>query len=225
MSGPQISGRLLWERHEQRVLAILRSALHRLRTKELHDDERKLNRELYSCILEVNGQNKKSGSDSWFDYPPIYEGQNPPTPDTEDSASERKIPDLQWGYIDHQEPDPRRSVRNFAIECKRLGAPSSPGWKLNVNYVTDGVHRFADPEFRYGKDVASGAMAGYVESMSLEEIVAEVNRALNQIGVPALTFPPKLIGPLSEMKHSFDRPFENSPFRLVHVWIDIRPAA
>ena len=223
MSGPQISGRRLWERHEQRVLAILRFALHRLQTKGLHGDERKLNRELYSCILEVNAQDKESGGDSWFDYPPIYDGRNPPTPDTEDSASEWKIPDLQWGYIDHQEPNPRRSVRNFAIECKRLGTSSSSGWKFNVHYVKDGVRRFIDLQWRYGKDVASGAMAGYVESMTRADIVAEVNTALNHIGVPALTFPPEAGGPLSVTEHSFDRPFENSPFRLVHLWIDIRP--
>ena len=223
MSGPSISGRWLWERHEQRVLAILRSALHRLRTKGLHGDERTLNRELYFCILEVNAQNKESGDDSWFDYAPIYEGRNPPTPDTEDSASEWKIPDLQWGYIDHQEPNPRRSVRNFAIECKRLGTRSSSGWEFNVHYVKNGVRRFTDSQWRYGKDVASGAMAGYVESMTREEIVAEVNRALNKIGVPTLTFPPEAGSPLVETEHSFDRPFEIRPFRLVHLWIDIRP--
>ena len=59
--------------------------------------------------------------------------------------------------------------------------------------------------------------------MTPKDIVNDVNGALNQIGVPALTFPPEAGGPLTETKHSVDRPFENSPFRLVHLWIDIRP--
>ena len=217
MSRPLISDLPLWERHEQRVLAILRSALRRLRTKRPEGDELKLNRELYLCILDVIRENM------WFDYPPVPEGRNPPTPDTEDSASERKIPDLSWGYIDHQEQDPRRSVRNFVIECKRLGSPSRSGRKFNVHYVCDGVRRFADLEWQYGKDVATGSMVGYVESLTPKEIVAEVNGVLTQLGVSALTLPPGPGGSLTEMEHSFGRPFAISPFRLVHLWIDIRP--
>lgn len=223
MSGPLISSLPLWERHEQRVLAILRVALDRLRSTISQRGELELNRELYLCILEVNRENRML-NDLWFDYPPVFEGRNLPTPDTEDSASEKKIPDLQWGYIDHQAVDPRRSVRSFAIECKRLGSPSRSGWKLNVHYVDDGVRRFIDPEWQYGKDVASGAMVGYVESLSPEEIVVEVNGALDRRGVSSLSLPPGAGEPLIEMEHSFYRPFEVSPFHLVHLWTDIRPA-
>ena len=222
MSGPLISDLPLWERHERRVLAILRSALHRLRARRPEGAEPKLNRELYLCILEVNRENKESGG-LWLDSPPVLDARNPPTPDTEDSASERKIPDLSWGYIDHQERDPRRSVRNFTIECKRLGSPSSSGWNFNVRYVKDGVRRFTDLKWRYGKDVAKGSMVGYVESLTPEQIVAEVNGVLSQLRVSALTLPPGPDGSLTEMEHSFGRPFAISPFRLVHLWIDIRP--
>lgn len=223
MSGPLISGLPLWERHEQRVLAILHSALHLLRTKEPEGHEPKLNRDLYLCILRVNRENHASGGPV-FDFPPILDGRNPPTPDTEDSASERKLPDLSWRYIDHQEPDPHRSVRAFAIECKRLGSPSSSGWNFNLRYATDGVRRFTDPDSGYGRDVASGAMVGYVESLTFEQIVAEVNEVLTQFGVPPLALPPA-DGPLTEMDHSFARPFPISPFRLAHLWIDIRPTS
>ena len=222
MSGPLISDLRLWERHEQRVLAILRSALARLRTRRPDGGEPELNRELYLCILEVNRKNKESG-DSWFDHAPAFEGRNPPTPDTEHSASERKIPDLHWGYVDHQEHDPRRSARNFVIECKRLGTPTSSGWAFNVHYVNDGVRRFADIQWQYGKDVATGAMIGYVESLTPAEIVVDVNRALSRLSVSALTLPPGAGGPLTEMEHSFVRQFEISPFRLVHLWIDSPP--
>ena len=223
MSGPLISDLPLWERHEQRVLAVLRSALRRLCAQGIQGDEDKLNRELYFLLREVNKENEASGNDLWLDEMPIREARNPPTPDTEDSASEKKIPDLQWRYEDHQEPDARRSERTFVIECKRLGAPSSAGWKFNDHYVDDGVRRFAHPEWRYGNGVASGAMAGYVQSMTLEGIVADVNRALDLLKVPTLTLLQVAGDPLTETDHSFDRPFKISPFRLVHLWIDIRP--
>ena len=224
MSGPLISDLPLWENHEKRVLAILRSALLRLRTKRPNCDEPKLNRQLYLCIIKANNENKKSGGFG-FDHPPACDALNPPTPDTEDSASERKRPDLSWGYIDHQEQNPHRSVRSFAIECKRLGSPSSSGRKFNIHYVCDGVRRFTHREWRYGKDVASGAMVGYVESLTPQEIVAEVNGVLTQLEVSALTLPPGAAGSLTEMEHSFGRPFAISPFRLVHLWIDICPTA
>ena len=223
MSGPLITELPLWERHEQRVRAVLRSALHRLRTQGPTGDEPKLNRALYFCMLEVNKEHSKSGG-LWVNSPLILNGQNPPTPDTEDSASERKIPDLQWGFVDHNEPDPHRYMRTFTIECKRLGAPSTSGWKFNVHYVCNGVRRFIDPEWRYGNDVATGAMVGYVESLTPEQVVSEVNKVLNQLGVSALTLPPGADGSLTEMEHSLWRPFAISPFKMVHLWIDIRPS-
>ena len=222
MSGPLISELPLWERHEERVLAILRSALERLRSKRPEGNEPDLNREFFLCILEVNRENKESG-DSWFDHAPVFEGRNPPTPDTHGSASERKIPDLYWGYIDHQEPDPRRSARNFVIECKRLGSPSHSGSSLNAKYVDDGVRRFVDIEWKYGKNVPTGAMIGYMESLTPEQILVDVNGCLETRYIPTLTLSSTLESSLSEMEHSFDRPFEISPFRLLHLWIDLHP--
>ena len=222
MSGPLISDLPLWERHEQRVLAIMRSALVRLSTKNPSGDEHELNRELYDCILEVNGENQDSGSDECLDHAPILDGPTPPTPGTRGSLIARKRPDLQWGYIDHQARNRRRGVRNFVIECKRLGVPSRSGWAFNIHYVDDGVRRFVDLQWTYGEDVATGAMVGYVESSTLPQIVADVNGALKPLRVLALTLPLGMGGPLTEMEHQFDRPFEISPFRLVHLWIDIR---
>ena len=221
MSGPLITDLPLWEELERSALAILRSSLLLLRTDSPSDGESKLNRELYFCINEVNNENRKSGG-PWIASPVILEARNPPTPDTEDSASERKIPDLSWQYYDHLAQDPRRAVRSFAIECKRLGSPSSSGWKFNVHYVEDGVRRFTHLDWRYGKDVATGSMVGYVESLTPEHVGSEVNEALKQHGMSTLTLPPA-DGPLMEMEHSLVRPFAITPFRLVHLWIDIRP--
>lgn len=223
MSGPRILDLPLWESHERRVLAVLRSALRRLPAKRLRGDESELNRELHLLLRDVNKENRSSGSDLWVDEMPILEARNPPTPGTENLASERKIPDLQWRFEDHLERDARRSERTFVIECKRLGARSGAGRGLNVRYADQGVRRFAHPEWRYGGGVASGAMVGYVESLTLEEIIADVNRGLIQLQLPALNLPQTAGRPLTEMAHTFNRPFEVSPFRLVHLWVDIRP--
>ena len=217
MSGPLITDLPLWERHVERVLENLRSALLCLRANTPQGDELKLNRELYLCMLEVNAANQKSG-DFYFEHGPIPEGQNPPTPETEDSASERKIPDLRWEYIDHRSSDGRRGVRSFTIECKRLWCQASSG-----RYVKEGVCRFVSPDSRYGNGVAAGAMVGYIESLTLLQIVAQVNTTLQSLSLPTLSKPSRPSSALIEMEHLLSRPFKVSPFRLLHFWIDIRP--
>jgi hypothetical protein len=196
----------------------MRAALHILATRRPKGGELELNRELFLCILDVNRANQRA-SDDWFDYPPSYETRNPPTPDTEDSASERKVPDICWGYLDHEEPDPRRSARNFVIECKRLGSSTPSGWVFNVRYVTDGVQRFIDPDWRYGKDVASGAMVGYIESMTADDILAEVNTAAVDSRIPPIRHL-TAAAPLHELDHVLARTFRVNPFRLIHLWIE-----
>ena len=223
MSGPRLPDLPLWDRHEQRVLAALQTALRRLGNTSPHGDENTLNLRLRDALRQVNKENQQAGNVMSLEEMPIWEARNPPTPETEGSASEKKIPDLQWRYEDHQEPDARYSERVFVIECKRLGAPAR-GRRLNVEYADHGVRRFVEPEWSYGKDVPTGAMVGYVESLTLEGIVADVNGALDRLEVPALTLPQAVGDSLTEMEHSFNRPFKISPFRLVHLWIDIRPA-
>jgi hypothetical protein len=214
----------LWERHEQRVLAILRDALILLRDRRPADcGEPELNRQLFLCLLEVNSMNLQSGSDDYFDYPPIYEGRNPPTPGTEDSACEKKIPDLKWGYLDHESRDGAASARYFIVECKRLGIPTAAGWAFNARYVSDGISRFVHPDWRYGMDVPSGAMVGYVESDAPTSIVAEVNAEASGLGLPPLLDHGLATAPLHEFHHTVERPFEISPFRLAHLWIEAPP--
>jgi len=221
MSQPRLSELPLWERHEARVVGILKGALELLRTRWPTGGEPELNRELFLCILEVNRRNHDAGGDHWFDYAPSYEARNPPTPDTEDSASEKKIPDLYWGYLDHQEMDPRRSSRNFVIECKRLGAPSAAGWVFNVHYMDDGARRFVHPDWRYGKGVASSAMVGYIESMDPDTILDEVNLAGATHGLSPIARVGAPTPPLHELAHAVDRTFEVTPFRLLHLWIEV----
>lgn len=203
------------------MLEVLRSALHRLRINAPADSgELNLNRELYFCMIDVNEGNRDLGKDC-LEGSPASDAPNQPTPGTQGSASERKRPDIQWSYVDHLEPNARRRKRTFVVECKLLGSPSESGRRYNVQYVSDGVVRFADPDWRYGMDVATGAMVGYIKSLGPSRIVAEVNSALSLHGISALALPHGAVGPLIELEHSFVRPFDISPFRLVHLWIDV----
>src|SRR5437660_1382944 len=121
MSQPHISRLSIWERHESRVIEVLLAALAILQSKVgLAQSEIDLNRELYFCLLEANRQQWALGNG--FDHPPISEAKNPACPDDEHRVRrENKIPDFQWGYINHTELDPRYSARYFVLECKRLG--------------------------------------------------------------------------------------------------------
>ena len=108
-----------------------------------------------------------------------------------------------------------RSARLFHIECKRLGAST-----LNALYVKKGILRFIDPAWSYGKDVADGAMVGYVNGSEAAVVLAEVNATSSSLGVPPLTEISES-GPRLDLTHQFERDFDKSPFRLHHVWIEI----
>ncbi len=220
ISRPNLSRIPLWERHEQRVLNLVGDALSLLSAQSITGDEAEFNRELYFCLLRANRQNRDQ-NDNWFDYSPVWEARNPPTRATTGNSSEFKIPDFYLGYIDHDEPDPERCSRNFVIECKRLGAPTASGWAFNVHYVEDGIIRFIHPGWRYGKDVSSGAMVGYIESMEPGAILAEVNATAEKRGVPGLGRRSTGGGQIHHLDHSLRREFPVSPFRLTHIWADV----
>jgi hypothetical protein len=221
---PRLSELPLWERHETRVLNIVRSALALLATRLPSGGEPLLNRELYFCILEANRADQRDKGRDWFDHPPVWEGRNPPTPDGAAAASESKVPDFHWSYLDHDEPDPARSARHFVIECKRLGQPTPAGWTFNTHYVEDGIRRFVDPAWRYGRDVASGAMVGYLEAMSVDAILAEVNAAATVHTLPAITLKVKHPPSVHELDHDLERSFAITPFHLTHLWLEASAA-
>lgn len=214
---PSLSAVPLWDRHERRVLDVVRRALVLLAERLPLSGEPALNRELYLCMLHANQQIYREGGD-YLDHAPVWEARNPPTPDTLGSPSERKIPDFYFGILDHAATEARRGVRNFVVECKRLGPETASGWNFNAQYIDAGVRRFVDADWRYGKDVASGAMVGYVEMMDLSDALIEVNASSIAQGLPALV-PTGDSQSIRELMQVLTRPFEVSPFRLVHVWM------
>lgn len=220
---PRLSGLNLWKRHEDYVLNVFREALQLLRNDlPDSDDEISLNRALYLKVITVIHGRLRSGRSPLHVSPPMLDAPNPPSPATAGTGAESKRPDFLWGYVDSSEPDPERSVRHLAIECKRLGHALSSGWNLNRNYVWNGIARFVDSVHSYGKDAKSGAMIGYVQSMSETEILDVVNKEAAVLALPGLELPVPVADGLIEMQHHLTRSFAPVDFALHHIWADVQ---
>ncbi len=220
-SGPQLTSLNLWEQREQKCVCIIRRALLLLKqTSSLPTQEESLNRLLYARLLEASRELYPED-----DIAPVYECNN--QPDLEDevrSSREGKRPDFQWIFLDRYEPDPHRSSKQYVVECKRLGSPERQTWVFNANYVLNGAMRFKNADWGYGKRFASGAMIGYLQSMEPDDVLSEVNATAFAAGLPGSTFTtPWNRSLVNVMEHVLTRPFAVSPFRLGHLWIDLRP--
>ena len=216
--GPRLGTLGIWAKREAMFIAILERAMQLLQAeRELPDSECDLNHLFYFRLLKASRDLYPSDLVS-----PMMECNNQPDPDDEARvAREHKRPDFQWSYLDKYEPDHERSSKQFTVECKRLGTPRKAGWIFNINYVTKGICRFRNPAWGYGQRFPSGAMVGYWQSMELAQILREVNEEAARNGLSEIV-------PVSGQKgihhsaHYIVRAFPVSPFRLRHLWIDLR---
>lgn len=218
-AGPRIKTLNFWAKREGMCLAILGRALQLLRMeKDLPELENDLNRRLYFCLLEASQELYPNDP-----VPPVSECNNQPDPDDESRvAREHKRPDFQWVYRDLYEMDPKRSSKQFVVECKRLGKANRADWIFNINYVIHGICRFRDREWAYAKSFHSAAMVGFWQSMELAQVLMEVNDEARRNSLPGLVpIRPQASG-VEQLEHAFERPFEFSPFHLRHLWIDLR---
>lgn len=216
----QLLAQQLWAARETKCLSIIERALALLREQDdLPEAEIELNRQLYFCLLAAS---RELCPDD--EIGPVMECNNQPDPDDEARAKRgQKRPDFQWIFLDRYESDPQRSSRQFVVECKRLGRPSRPDWVLNLNYSIHGVARFRHPDWAYAKLMRSGAMVGYWQSMDEKDVLREVNHGCKTNSLPELlligTWNP---GSTNRLEHILERTFEISPFKLHHLWIDLR---
>lgn len=212
----------LWTKHEAHYFRAFLRALELLREmSSLPVEEVGLNRELYFCLLRANRELDPEGA-----YPPpMAECCNQPDPtDGVRAQRESKRPDFNWGFTDPHEGDFRMSAKQFIVECKRLGAAPRASWILNQNYVEHGVLRFIDPTWSYAKRFPSAVMIGYCQSMGWDDILKEVNQAGKRRNLPpiALSIDGWRMAATSKLQHLLVRSFPMSPFRLDHLWLDIR---
>ena len=94
---------------------------------------------------------------------------------------------------------------------------------LNLNYVNHGIERFRDARWAYAQRFPKGAMVGYCQRMEAKQVLNEVNGEACKKSLPDLVS----IGSwkskdVNHLRHTFERPFDVSPFELRHLWIDLR---
>ena len=214
----------LWDSFTARIFEVTNLALRLMRNAStLPEDEVDLNIEFGHCVREALWQLKDS--DEGFDFTPSYDGLN--QPHGARGKHDKKKPDLQWIMKNSHAQTQEEHFRVFAMECKRLGRPSSKSWVLNRLYITNGVCRFIKAEYSYGspKYNPSYAMVGYVQSMALDDILKEVNESAKACSVSAIKLP--VDGwkekDISRLAQQHDRPeIHDTPLTLHHLWIDIR---
>jgi len=223
MARPNLKRLNFWKEHERLVLRVLTIALRRLaQERDLPAGENQINRKLFFCILQAIRELHEQGID--LISCPWYEGNNQPDVSDEERAErEGKRPDFQFGFVDHQEPDPDASAKQYVVECKRLGESGRGDWVLNRNYVAHGVLRFHHEEYGYGKSRSSGAMVGYIQNSSAEQILIEVNEAATgeKIALIRLSREGWQRGGVSALSQRFDRATQPTPFDLRHLWLDL----
>lgn len=219
---PKLTSQRLWQTRRAHYLAVFKKALLLLRDKaSLPEDEDTLNRELKFVVVTARLELDPKGRFR----APAPQQQNLPDPDASTiQAHENKRPDFLWVDDDPTAPDDRHREKAFTIECKRLGSPTSSGWKLNEQYVIGGIERFRSAVHLYGLHMAEGLMIGYVQSMGLAAVHSEVCRHAAAKGIPAVALSPtgwQQKG-VSELEHAFQRSFLLSPFHLTHLWLDMQ---
>lgn len=221
---PTIFDKDLWAQSEERLLDLCERSLNKLRDcpNVRQATEPELNRKLFLCMAQANRDLTTVGKG--LCHLPQPEAANIPDPGDEQRADwERKIPDFQWQIIDDLAPA-IDSVRCYTIECKRLGFPPRHDWVLNEEYVANGMCRFANESHRYGNRCRSGAMIGYMQSMSFHSILSEVNEHARTYAVEELTpmQESSCDGAVKRLQSLLCRTFPVSPFHLRHMWVDLR---
>lgn len=192
----------------------------------LPEQEVDLNRELCRNIRRALWELRDS--DEGFDTLPHLDACNQPDEDDEARATRLdKRPDFQWELKDTQARNYEEYTRLYAMECKRLGFPSSPTWVLNREYISNGVCRFIKAEYGYGspKSNPSYAMVGYVQNMDLDDILGEVNGFAKTYSVPDIMLSEDgwIEKDISHLDHQLERPeIHPTPLDLRHLWLDIR---
>jgi hypothetical protein len=220
MARPRLSS-IRWAEYERRCLIVLRAALTLLSEQTTGPGENDINRDLYSCIRSAHAASRDGATLS----PVVYECMNPPSPrDKKRAAREFKRPDFQWGLMDDQ-AEPEDAYKYFVIECKRL-APSARGQRRYAKlYISDGILRFVSPGHGYGKDAESGAMVGYLQSLSVDDALVDVNANAAKRKLPALELSRRDGDRAADLEHRLKRNFPVTSYRLSHLWVRVSDQA
>jgi hypothetical protein len=205
---------------EQSIFSILELALNLLENADEVTDELQLNERLATCISAANYQLLQSG-EGGLDFLPSYDGHQYPDETPLNGEANRKRPDFTWSWQDAASPTYDEATREFTVECKRLGDVA--GSVFSHRYVDDGILRFVSTSHEYGRLGARGVMVGYVQVLGKPAILATVQARAESHELAPLTPEGELEGRIARLVHHLDRTFGESPFELVHLWVDVVP--
>ena len=213
----------IWSRRESCLIEVLSLALNMLHGKKdsMPTEEDLISRSVALFIRKANEDLRKKGRH--IDHLPQFQSQNQPdAASSEVSKAEKKKPDFLWEWRDSGERRAEYRYKYYAIECKRLGRPPSTFCRP---YITEGVCRFINPEHAYSKYLPSGAMIGYIQSMEVKDVLAEVNKEAGRHSISTIELTPD-VGKAKNVRgleQQLDRPkVSPTPFTLRHLWVDLQ---
>ncbi len=214
----------LWKRHEKLYVDIFFIALARLAKKERSlGNEDTISEQL--CLVLNNvcfEEGQKRGCEI---RTPDWETPIPPVTGSElKGGKKRNRPDFTCKYSDPLATCAEEYEIAFHVECKLLGNPTSGRWKINKNYVTEGIKRFDCRIKEYGKRAFSGLMIGYIIGMEPQQIIIEVNKFQQEQlpHNPALSFQFDNPPVFKENQNLNRKNVKPKSFRLIHLWVDLR---
>jgi hypothetical protein len=211
----------LWQRHETIYCEVFFLSLRQLVNEPVSGDENTISKRL--CLILGRVCFTLSRSRSIEVRTPTWEGPIQPV-SVDESEVESKRPDFTCKLSNPYATSAEEYEIPLHVECKRLGFPTSSSWKLNKNYVTEGMKRFDCDSHEYGKRASSGMMIGYIIDMEPEEILEEVNRYKQK----HLSYFPDIS--MAVDKATVSRNRQNlkrknvapKEFGLTHLWVDLR---
>ncbi len=205
----------LWLRHEALYFSIFEQALNELDiNEEQRQDEDAISESLCPVLRTVCFQHKNKVKTPEWERP-----IQPSTGAELMGGKKRKRPDFTCSLINSTAKSPEMYEIAFHVECKRLGKTNG-SWKLNKNYVKNGVKRFDSSSHNYGKRAPSGMMIGYMVSMSPDDILVEVNEELkNNYAELMFDFSEKVSSCEQRLNRKYLQPVR---FKLAHLWVDLR---
>lgn len=224
MARPRILPALTWPKYEKAVLDVFIEALNRLgQGSILPQGEEPMNLQLYWKCREVHHEQLQAKKSIPFVI--NFDSTNQPEPDdTSESRRLKKRPDFSCALTDEQAVDFRKSQIRYSLECKRLGTAAGQ-WIFTENYSEHGMLRFRQTDHAYAKGCASATMIGYVQGMTDDTLIKEVNehaaaRRIPSLSKAATAWAAKTVTQLGQAP--LVRDFEPTPVQLRHLWLDLR---
>jgi len=169
------SGEDLWQKHVRIYYGIFLLALEKLPLATMRDkSESDISEQLFLNLQEVCREEIKRNSDV---RDPDWEKPIPPEQLTGKPNAAKK-PDFTCTIFNPDYFETEDYRKDLHIECKRLNAEKRAG-SLTQKYVTEGIQRFDAATHKYGKNVNTGFMIGYIVSDNSAEILKAVNQHLH----------------------------------------------